>query len=385
MKIGIDVRCFARGKNTGVEEYAKNILESIFESDRVNTYILFFNAWKNQDVDFTWATQNENVFIKKFAIPNKLLNFFLWFFRYPKLDQLLGGVDVFFMPNHNFCAVSQNTELLLTTHDLSFEHYQKTFSLKRQLWHFFVNPRLLMQRANHIFAISEATKIDLCTTYHLPSQKVTVLLNGRPSHMGNLSRNDLSLITVKEKYNLPYKFILYFGTIEPRKNIASIIRSFDILRNNNPHIVHQLVIAGAKGWKSSAINKEKELAKHHADIIIITDIPEIDKEALYTLASVFVYPSFFEGFGFPPLEAMMCGTPVITSHTSSLPEVGGSQSIMIDPYRQEELVIALEALLLDLAVSQNFFNEQIINRYIKKFNWRICGNMFYQHLISLHK
>ena len=385
MKIGIDARCFARGKITGVEEYTKNMLESIFDSDHTNSYILFFNAWKNQDVDFAWATQYANVSVKKFAIPNKLLNFCLWFFRYPKLDRLLGGVDVFFMPNNNFCAVSPNVDLLLTVHDLSFEHYKKTFSLKRQVWHFFVNPRLLMNRANHIFAVSEATKIDLCTTYHIASQKVTVMLNGKPSHMGTLSRNDLSLITVKEKYKLPYKFILYFGTIEPRKNIVSIIKAFDILRKKNPQIPHKLVIAGSRGWRSVAIYTEKELAKYHADIMIIADIPEEDKEALYTLASVFVYPSFFEGFGFPPLEAMMCGTPVITSHTSSLPEVGGSQCIMIDPHRQEELVIALEALLDDHVAVQSFFDSQKIVRYINKFNWRSSGDMFYQYVSSLNK
>ncbi|MEA3323286.1 MAG: glycosyltransferase family 1 protein, partial [Patescibacteria group bacterium] len=326
MRIGVDVRCFAQGKNTGIEEYTKKILDAIFKQDCDNEYILFFNAWHKQNVDFSWALSHKNVSIKKYAIPNKLLNFSLWFLQYPKLDKLCGGVDVFFMPNSNFCAVSSKTKLFLTIHDLSFEHYKHSFSWKRRVWHFFVNPRLLVSGAYHIFAVSEATKSDLYVTYGIKKEKITVTRNGTTSVEGKYDRNSIELVKVKEKYKLPYQFVLYFGTIEPRKNIINIIKAYDLLRKSDENIKHKLVIAGARGWKGEDIHHAVHTAQFQNDIIMLIDVPEDEKELIYALSSVFIYPSFFEGFGFPPLEAMMNNVPVISSHTTSLPEIVGSNA-----------------------------------------------------------
>ena len=374
MRIGIDVRCFAQGKNTGVEEYAQRALDAIFKVDHDNEYVLFFNAWYGQRVDFTWATQYKNVRLKKFAIPNKLLNFSLWLLRYPKLDKLCGGVDIFFMPNNNFCALSDNVKLFLTIHDLSFEHYKNSFSFKRRMWHFFVNPRLLAQRASHIFAVSEATKTDLLETYGISSEKVEATPNGITSVSGKYDRNNMDLISVKKKYNLPYKFILYFGTIEPRKNIVSIIKAFDELYERKATIEHKLIIAGARGWKGEKIFKAVEDAKYSEKIVILTDIPEEEKEIFYTLASVFVYPSFFEGFGFPPLEAIACKIPTITSYTTSLPEVVENKAIMINPMQPSEITESLMRLITDKKLQKNLTKKP--DEYIKKFQWNIFAKKF---------
>ena len=374
MRIGIDVRCFAQGKNTGVEEYAQRALDAIFKIDHENEYVLFFNAWHGQKVDFSWATQYKNVKLKKFSIPNKLLNFSLWFLRYPKLDKLCGGVDVFFMPNNNFYALSNNVKLFLTIHDLSFEHYKKSFSFKRRMWHFFVNPRLLAQRADHIFVVSEATKTDLLETYGISSQKISVTPNGMTSVSGNYDRNNIDLIAVKKKYNLPYKFILYFGTIEPRKNIVNIIKAFDELLDRKNDIEYKLVIAGANGWKGEKIFKAIGNAKYSKKIMILTDIPEEEKEIFYTLSSIFVYPSFFEGFGFPPLEAIACGIPTITSYTTSLPEVVENKAIMINPMRPSEIAEALMTTITDKKVQTNLTKD--FDEYIKKFQWNIFAKKF---------
>jgi len=376
MRIGIDVRCFAQGKNTGVEEYAQRALGAIFEMDRDNEYILFFNAWRGQKVDFSWATQYENVTLKEFAIPNKLLNLSLWLLRYPKLDKLCGGVDTFFMPNNNFCALSDGVKLFLTVHDLSFEHYKDSFSFKRRIWHFFVNPRLLIGKAEHIFAVSEATKTDLCETYRIANEKVSVTLNGMTSVSGKYDRNSMDLIAVKEKYNLPYKFILYFGTIEPRKNIINIIKAFDELHERDSKIDYKLVIAGARGWKGEKIFRAVANAQNSEKIMVITDIPEAEKEIFYTLSSVFVYPSFFEGFGFPLLEAIVCGIPIITSHTTSLPEVVGGGAIMIDPMRPSEITQALMTVITDKKLQKNLIQNS--KEYTTKFQWNMFAQSFVQ-------
>jgi glycosyltransferase involved in cell wall biosynthesis len=368
MRIGVDVRCFAQGKNTGVEEYTKNILLNIFEYDKENKYILFFNAWKGNDVDFSWTKKYKNVLVKRYFIPNKLLNFCLWFFQYPKLDRLCDDVDIFFMPNSNFCAVNKKVKLYVTVHDLSFVHYKNSFSFKRKIWHFFVNPRLLIQKAYHIFAVSEATKEDVRITYGIKESKITVTKNGLSSIDKRINRNSIDVIKVKEKYKLPYQFILYFGTIEPRKNIINIIRAYDELRTRFEQLTHKLVIAGADGWREEIIDRAIEEAKFNKDIIVIKNIPEEEKGALYILSSVFLYPSFFEGFGFPPLEAMNYNVPIITSYTTSLPEIVGKNAIMIDPMRIDELVNSLYEVLSDKTLRDLLTKHS--QQHIQNFNWQ---------------
>ncbi len=369
MKIGIDVRSLAQGKNTGVEGYTARILREIFARDTHNTYVLFFNAWRNVDVDFSWIDAYDNVILKKYAIPNKLLNFSLWFFRYPKIDVLCGGVDAFFMPNNNFVALSQHVQLFLTVHDVSFEHCKNTFSLKRRIWHYLVNPRALMHRATHLFAVSAFTKKDVCATYDIHPKKVSVTPNGLISITGNIDRNSIELVKIKEKYHLPYKCILYFGTIEPRKNISGIIHAFTALKKAGQLHDYTLVIAGAHGWKSAHIFRDIDDCPYKDDIIVITDVAEKDKEALYVLSSVFVYPSLFEGFGFPPLEALACGKKVITSYTTSLPEVVKNHAIMIDPLRADELYHALAMVVADYERGNNAQNNTDAVAHTRRFTW----------------
>lgn len=376
MKIGIDVRCFARGKVTGIEGYTKNFLISIFESDTQNEYHLFFNAWKGQAVDFSWIDVYPHVFIHMYRIPNKLLNVSLWFLHYPKIDRLCGDVDVFFMPNANFCAVSVGVPLILTVHDLSFEHYARSFSLRMRVWHFFVNVRLLIKNATYIIAVSEATKVDIIHTYKVDHNKIAVAHNGRTIMSGKIDRNSIAVITVKERYQLPYQFILFFGTIEPRKNIVSIVHAYESFRRAHPALPYKLVIAGARGWCMEQISDEIAHMTYRDDIIVITDVPEDDKESLFILASVLVYPSFFEGFGFPPLEALMCGTPVITSHVSSLPEVVGKYAIMIDPCRTEEIAHALMQVLLDRELRSHFTLDEHA-MHIRRFTWMRAAAVFH--------
>lgn len=369
MRIGIDVRCLAEGKRTGVEEYTLSLLAKLFEIDRENEYILFFNAWEKSVPDFSWATKYPNVTLKVFHFPNKLLNLSLWYLRFPKLDKLIGGADIFFLPNLNFVAVSDKTKLVVTAHDLSFEMFPETFSLKRRLWHFFVNFRRLVLSADKIIAVSQSTKDDLMTRYGVPEKNIAVIPSGIGEQFRVMSRNDSELIRVQKKYNLPYKFILSLETFEPRKNIISLIKSYEALQNlgNSVFDKYSLVIAGTRGWKDKEIFETIGHSPYKEKIILPGFIADEDKPALYNLASVFVYPSLYEGFGFPPLEAMASGVPVIVSHSSSLPEVAGGAGVLIDPYQLEELFQALQQILSDQEFA-NLLREKGIAR-TAQFSW----------------
>lgn len=347
MRIGIDIRCLAEGKRTGVEEYTMALLQELFEHDQHNEYVLFFNAWRRTTPDFSWIARYPKVTLRSFHIPNKLLNISFWYFAWPKLDQLVGGTDVFFLPNLNFAAVSKRTKLVVTAHDLSFELFPETFSWKQRFWHYLIDFRGLIKRADRVIAVSHSTKQDLMTEYHVSKKKIEVIKSGIDTRYHRMDRNDAELVRIKNRYHLPYRFILYLGTFEPRKNILALVRSYEeLMRTGNPaYEKYDLVLAGTPGWKCDELLSACANSPYRDKIHLTGFIADEDKVGLYNLASVFVYPSFYEGFGFPPLEAMACGIPVITSHSSSLPEVVGVASIMIDPYQPDELYLALSSLL----------------------------------------
>lgn len=354
MKIGIDVRSLQEGSHSGVEEYVRTLLEELFRQDQDNEYVLFANAWDTSRVDFSWTEVYPQVSVRIFRWPNKLLNFCFWYFRWPKVDRMLGGVDVFFLPNLNFIALSPTVRLVLTAHDLSFELFPHTFSWKRRLWHTFVNFRRLVKRADQIIAVSRSTADDLRAAYQTGTEKIEVIPSGVREIFRPVSRNDTMLLTIKEKYQLPFKFILSLGTVEPRKNLLALLQAFETLQaSGHPELSkYALVMAGGAGWDSEDLLQAIERSPVRKKILLIGFVDDQDKPGLYSLASAFVYPSLYEGFGFPPLEALACGTPVIVSHAASLPEVVGTEAVLIDPYRPEEILQALRQVLLSKELSE---------------------------------
>ena len=376
MKIGIDIRCLTEGRRTGVEEYLISLLENLFYLDKKSEYILFLNSFKKSNADLNWLKKYPNVKLKVFRFPNKLLNLLFWYWHWPKIDRMLGGVDVFFMPNISFAGISNKTKLVLTIHDLSFEYYPETFSWKRRLWHFFVNPKKLTQKANKIIAVSNSTKNDLANFYGISKEKLAVIYSGVTDKFSVINRNNLKLVQIKEKYKLPYKFVLYLGTIEPRKNITGLIRAFNVLKKKEEARLgeYKLVIAGAKGWKSKQIFSEIENSPFKRDIIFVGFIEDEDKPAVYNLASLFIYPSFFEGFGFPPLEAMKCGIPVITSNVSSLSEIVDEAGILIDPDKPDEIYQAMNSILLNKSLRENLVKKGL--KQSEKFSCKKMAKEF---------
>jgi len=373
MRIGIDVRCLAEGRRTGVEEYTLNLLDNLFKLNQKNQYILFFNSFSRSKVDFSWLEKYPNVQIKKFRIPNKILNFLFWYLHWPKIDLLIGGTDIFFLPNIAFGSFSRKTKVILTVHDLSFERYTETFSWKRKLWHVFVNPKKICQRADKLLAVSESSQKDLELIFQIDSKKIDLIYSGIGEKFKYLDRNNPHLIKIKEKYKLPYKFILYLGTIEPRKNISGIIKAFNYLQKNAHSENHEelkktkLVLAGHSGWLTKNIFKEIKNSQFKNDIFYLNFIPDEDKVYLYNLASLFIYPSFFEGFGFPPLESMSCEVPVISSHNSSLGEVVSEGGILIDPDRTDEIYHAMKQVLSSRELQETLRKSG--KQQAKKFYW----------------
>jgi glycosyltransferase involved in cell wall biosynthesis len=256
---------------------------------------------------------------------------------------MLGGLDIFVIPNFNFFALSKKVKKILTVHDLSFERFPETFSFKRRLWHFLINPRRFSGESDLIWAVSRSTAQDLESIYKINKNKIKV---NYPFF--NFDSNCLNekLEKIKEKYGLPGNFFLFLGTIEPRKNVEGLAEGFEIFKRRNPKFKDfKLVIAGEKGWLWDSILEKVKKNSFFKDIIFLGFVDDEDKKELYTLAKIFIYPSLYEGFGFPPLEAMACGVPTIVSNCSSMPEILQDGAMLINPYRPLEICLALENFL----------------------------------------
>jgi len=390
MIVGIDIRVLARGKKTGIEEYTSNLLSFLltFKNSEKIKYKLFYNAFNKVKLDYSWI-KPDNVELKEFKLPNRILDLLTLVFKKPTIDKFLGPVDIFFSPHFLPISLPQQIKRVITIHDLSFKHHPQFFSFSRKLWHFLTFPKKQVKKADKIITDSFSTKEDLIKIYGIEPEKIDVIYLGIGSEFKPKLKTSSQLKEVKNKYNLPDNFILYFGTIEPRKNLALLIKAFENIKENfsdyNPKISWaglegratsrgknlfddlKLVIAGSKGWLYKDVIEKTKKSKHKEDIIFTGTIDSIDKPFLYNLASIFIYPSFFEGFGFPPLEAMACGTPTIVSNTSSLPEVVGDGAIMIDPYNVDELTYAIKKVLEDKELRNNL-TEKGFER-VKKFDW----------------
>lgn len=367
MKIGIDIRTLMDAQYSGVSEYTLNLIQNILKLDQKNGYRLFYNS--AHDISGRMPKFDQpNVKVVKFNYPNKILNYVGFkLLGLPKIDKLL-DVDVFFMPHMNFMAFSEKGKSILTIHDLSFLRYKEFFSLRKNFWHKMLDVEKMIKQADMVVAISESTKNDVVELYGIDPLKVKVIYSGIGDEFRVIDKQDARMREIKEKYGLPDKFIFFLGTIEPRKNLEGLIIAFNRLRMRNPELNdYRLVIAGGRGWKSDSIFKAWEESPFKDDIKFLGYIDRNDKPYLYNLASLFVYPSFYEGFGFPPLEAFASGVPVIASSSSSLPEIVGGAGLMIDPYDASSLSLAMEEVLQNNGLREDMIRNGL--EKVKKFSW----------------
>lgn len=354
MRIAIDVRSLIEGRHSGVEEYATQIIKGLARNASGHEYIFFYNSARYVDLSFLSPMGK----VLSFRYPNKLFNLCQYIFGWPKWDRLIEKKlgyqpDLFFVPNARLLPVMDKS-VVVTAHDLSYELFPEYYSVRHRIWHKLMKPKQLMLKAKHIIAVSGATKEDVIRLYGVKRKDVSVIYSG---------------VSIKNKEDregkllkLPKKYVLFLGTMEPRKNIISVIEAFASIAEN---ISQDLVIAGEKGWLMRGVEKAVSKSGVEKRIHLIGFVDEGDKGDLYNRSDLFVYPSFYEGFGFPPLEALLVGTPVITSHNSSLPEVVGDWAAMINPYDVSELAVVMREMI-DFPP---FVSKQVQEKISQKFSW----------------
>lgn len=383
MNILIDIRPLMDKRYSGVAEYTFELLKALLIIDQKNHYWLLYNSY--HDVSDRLPTFDySNVTIVRTKYPNKFFNYVLLkCFHRPLFDKLVGQpIDIFFMPHLNFARWSPSLPSIVTVHDLSFVHFPKFFNWRKNLWHTLLSVKKLLKRSSVVVTLSENTQNDVKQYADIDDARTSTIYSGISEVFTIINKEDSRLQAVKQKYNLPHSFIFFLGTIEPRKNIEGLIKAFEIVKSKKcPDL--KLVIAGGRGWKADPVYEAANKSSFVKDIIFLDYVEAGDKVYLYNLATLFVYPSFYEGFGFPPLEAMASGTPTIVSATSSLPEVVGEGAVMIDPYNPMSIASAISEVLNDDSLRSHLIEQG--KQQAAKFTWEKTAEQYLQLFSSIIK
>lgn len=334
MRIGI-ITDSIREQSTGIGFYTKELITELLTIDKDNEYYF---------VDYLRTSFNQERLI---PINNPFIFFktYLWNNYLPYSSRNI-NLDYIFSVSGSPHILPFKTKEIFFVHDISWYLYPKHHPISRVLFYKLTYKKCL-ESCCKIVAVSENTKLDLIKHFNVPDNKIYVIY---PTFKKNIK--DVSKI----KYELKFPYILFVGTLEPRKNITSIIEAYKKIKKENSY-KHKLVICGKKGWLYTNLIKQIQSSELKDDIIYLGYITDEEKKYLYKHADFFVYPSYYEGFGIPVLEAMNYGCAVITSNISSLPEVAGKGAVLIDPYDTDELASAMKKLIINTKLKNSLKNK----------------------------
>ena len=360
MRIAIDLSPAIHQK-AGLGRYARTLAEHLVAEDRANEYAAF--AYGNFRAD---ALPPALRALPRLNIPLDArpwrMGIWLAHALNAPLDRAFPHVDLFHATEH-LLPRFKKIKTVFTLHDLIFQFFPE-YHLPLNRW-FLVNamPHFL-RRADAIIAVSECTKRDAITTYQLPPEKITVIHEGvNPALKPETEANKIAKVRSKYAHNEP--FLFFVSTIEPRKNVIALVDSLRVLRARG--YSQRLLIAGRKGWLYQATFKHVKKTGMESVVDFLDYVPDEDLPALFAACDAFVFPSLYEGFGLPPLEAMACGAPVVASNTSALPEILGDAALLVNPREVGAIADAIERVITNRALRDELRAKGIAQA--AKFSW----------------
>lgn len=379
MKIGIEATALARKERTGVDSYTYELIKAMARLSPDNEYVLpylYFFAKPKPDLGFSQLT---NVSTKRIGfMPGKIYNGLFRYLMAPPFDVLgMAPADIFLFPNFVRWPLLFTRKSAVIIYDLSFIQSSSTSAVRLRSYLTKFVPKAI-SKAQIVVTISENSKDEIIKAYGTNPEKI-VVATPAADHDFFYPRDKHESKESLVKYGLSDKsYILFTGTIEPRKNLIGLLKAYELL-DIGISKKFPLVLAGGKGWLDEEIHDTIERLRNTGLEIVQTGyLPYKELPILYSRAAVFVFPSLYEGFGMPPLEAMACGTPVITSNNSSLPEVIGDAGIMIDAKNYSDLSRAITKVITDADFADKMMRLGI--QQAKKFSWEKSGRIVLEAL-----
>jgi glycosyltransferase involved in cell wall biosynthesis len=284
------------------------------------------------------------------------------YFGAPSMDGAFPGVRLFHATEHLLPKLTR-AKSVFTLHDIAYLLFPEHHLPRNRIYLRTMMPRFL-RRADRIIAVSENTRRDALRSYPLDPEKIEVIPEGvEPRFRPDIERE--ALVDVRRRLGLPERFVLSIGTIEPRKNHATLVEAYASLRTRHPDV--GLVIAGGRGWLYERFFERVRALGLDGHVVFTGHVQDEDMPALLNAAEVFAFPSEFEGFGLPPLEAMACGIPVVCSDAASLPEVVGDAGMLVSPWDVGPWIQAIDRLLGDPALRAGFGARGLARA--RRFSW----------------
>jgi len=403
MKIGIDIRVIGK-KRTGDEVYFFNLVRNLAVTDKENEYHLYTDRDPEKDENLKREIKKlelgnnfKIIFINSpnrfwwnfWALPNYLKKNPVYPVRNAEFDsldayskQISNGVDIFHTQYIAPFWLPKNTKLVLTIHDISFNFFPE-YIKKSDL--FFLKTLLpkSIKRANKIITVSQNERKQIINFYKIPPKKVDFAYNGVDYEKFAKEFSKEKKERIRQKYNLPQKFLLYVGTFQPRKNIPTLIEAFNIFSKKYNQKNLKLVLAGNREARNFDKRIDKLMEKHQLQDKIIFPgwINEEDKPALLQLASCFVFPSLYEGFGIPIIEAMAAGTPIVCSDIAPLKEIGDNTALFCDPKNSREFAENIQKNLTDADLRKELIEKGKNNA--SKYSWQKTAEKTFEIYKSL--
>jgi glycosyltransferase involved in cell wall biosynthesis len=376
-RIGINAHLLAQEegyRRAGVSRYIDNLLIHVLRNDPGGDYTVFLNSRCGLSLCC-------NQKCSRLPTYRPLVRIFWEQFLQP-LELVAENVALLHSPV-NVQPLFLPCKGVVTVTDLSFMAFPESFRAFQRFYQSILT-RLSVRRASRVIAISASTAQDVTRFFGVPADRISVTYPGVDAAYQPV-QDQSGLVEFRHLHDLPERFILFVGTLEPRKNVLMLLQAYAKFRQQTRNDF-KLVLGGGVGWLYQAIFAAVEELALKDDVILPGYIPEDELPLWYNAADVFAYPSLYEGFGLPPLEAMACGTPVIVSDASSLPEVVGDAAVLVNPHEPDEWAAALSLLCHDADLRADLASRGI--ERAQEFSWTRMARetiKVYRHVLSLPK
>ena len=370
MRIAINTRFLLKNKLEGIGWFTYEVAKRLVEQHPEHEFIFLFD--RPFDPAFLFG---KNIIPVVLFPPARHPLLWVWWFEFAVTKALRKYRAAVFLSPDGYCALRTAVPTVMVTHDVAHVHMRMQIPAKFRYYYDFFVPRYL-KKAARIVTVSHFSKKDILQAFQVSPGKISVACNGVRADFQPLEESRQAMI--RQQYAAGQAYFLYVGAVHPRKNVHRLIQAFDIFKKKTKTAT-KLLIAGRFAWQTGEVKTAYDLSDFKNDIIFLGYVPDEALPRLMGAALALVYVSLFEGFGVPLLEAMYCDVPIITSTTTSMPEIAGEAALFVNPLAVEEIASAMQVISENPALRQTLIEKGRVQR--QPYNWQAATDMVYQNLL----